>query len=273
MIRTIIVDDESNILKELEENLKRIEDIALEGAFTDSLAALQFVMAHEVDMLVLDIEMPKINGIELAESARKVKEKIQTIFVTGYSKYAFEAFGTDALSYLMKPYTFNELNAAVDKVRIMLTGIENRKEEKTVKVQTFGKFEVLYNGKNIAFSSRKAKELLAVLVDSQGGAVTMENVIGCLWEERSINEATKALYRKVVSRMRATLNEAGCGDIVIYRKGQLAVNADAIDCDYYRALKRDEKNADMFLENYLEEYSWAEERNGLLTNYLQRGKW
>ena len=272
MIRTVIVDDESIILKELENNLQKMEDVTLEGAFTDTLMALQFVITHEIDMLILDIEMPKINGLELAESARKLNRNIQIIFATGYSQYAIEAFNADALSYLMKPYTLHELKMAVDKARIMLAGIESKEKEKAIRVQTFGKFEVFYNGKNVAFSSKKAKELLAVLVDSQGGGVTMETAINCLWEDRNLNEATKALYRKIVSRMRATLNEAGCGDIVIYRKGQMAVRADLIDCDYYRALNRDEKSLSMFLENYLEEYSWAEERNGLLTSYLMARK-
>lgn len=270
MIRTVIVDDESYILTELEYSLKKIEDVTLEGAFTDALAAMQFVMGHKVDMMILDIEMPKITGIELAESVKKINWNMQIIFVTGYSKYSLEAFQVNALSYLMKPYTFSELRTAVDKARVMLKGLESGNKEKAVRVQTFGKFEVFYNDKNVVFSSRKAKELLAAIIDGRGGGVTMETVINRLWEERSLDSKVRALYRKTVSRMRETLEGAGCGYILEYYKGQIAVKPGEIDCDYYNFLEGDEKSMAMFWENYLEEYSWAEERNGLLLNHLKK---
>lgn len=269
MIRTVIADDEKNILEELGWNLEKIDDVVVEGAFTEPLEALQFVMSHEVDLLILDIEMPKINGIELAGALKKVNENIQIIFATGYSRYAIEAFRTNALSYLMKPYDFSELKDAVDKARIMLKGIWGEEKEKMVCVQTFGKFEIFHNGKKVDFNSRKSKELLAVLVDNQGAMVTMEFAISRLWEGNNLNDKTKALYRKAVSKMREALNEAGCGDIVIYRRGQLAVNTELFECDYYKLLKKDKKSINMFMGNYMEDYYWAEERNGLLVNYLK----
>lgn len=267
MIRTVIVDDETHILDELKQYLSKIEDVNLLGAYTNPLDALHFVMGNDVDMAILDIEMQKINGIEFADSLKKMNNSIQVIFVTGYDQYAMEAFRTNAIAYLLKPYTFNELCSAIEKVRIMLRGLKNEEKEKYIYIQTFGKFEIFSNGKRIEFANRKAKELLALLTDKRGGMVTMEFAINCIWEGKPLDDKSKALYRKAVSELRKGLNNAGCGDIVTYQRGQLALRTSMVKCDYYEVLDTG-KGSGLYGGNYLEDYSWAEERNGLLARYI-----
>lgn len=269
-MRTVIVDDEKSILEELKWNLEKIEGVHIVGVFSDSLSALQYVLVNEIDLLVLDIEMPRISGIELANSLKETNCNAQVIFATGYSRYAMEAFRADAISYLMKPYSFEELKEAVEKARIMLNGIVDKKKEQGIVVQTFGKFEIFCEGKKVGFYGRKSKELLALLVDSQGGTVTMEYAISHLWEGSNLNEKTKALYRKAVSKMREALNKAECGKIVIYQRGQMSLKRELLECDFYKVLEGDKKSANMFMGNYLEDYYWAEERNGILTSYLEK---
>ena len=84
----IVVDDEINILADIKRNLLEIEGIECRGAFLSSLDALKFVHKNTVDLAVLDVEMPGMNGIELASMMKDVQPDIQFIFITGHEDYA-----------------------------------------------------------------------------------------------------------------------------------------------------------------------------------------
>ena len=73
-------------------------------------------MEVRVDVMFLDISMPKTNGMQLAEALHKLKNPPQVVFVTAYSEYALDAFGVDATDYLMKPVETDRLAQALDKI-------------------------------------------------------------------------------------------------------------------------------------------------------------
>lgn len=113
-IRTLLVDDEYLALNVLEGYLQRLEDIEVVGKIREPLAALALLGREPVDLLFLDIQMPRLTGTELL---RALARPPVTIFTTAYGEFAVEAFGLDAVDYLPKPYSFERLLQALHKAR------------------------------------------------------------------------------------------------------------------------------------------------------------
>ena len=113
-MNVICVDDEKPILENFKSKVKDIpENIHLE-LFQSPKAALEWVELHPTDVAFLDMEMPQMNGIELATELKKLDRDIRIIFVTAYEQYALDAFRVDALGYLLKPYTKEEIRKNTD---------------------------------------------------------------------------------------------------------------------------------------------------------------
>lgn len=113
-IRTIIIDDELDcvrILKlELQQNCENVEVIA---ACTDSAIGLLKIKELKPDLVFLDIEMPRMNGLQLLEQLDEITFAL--VFVTAYDRYAVQAFRYSAIDYLLKPVDIEELLEAVQK--------------------------------------------------------------------------------------------------------------------------------------------------------------
>lgn len=116
MIRSIVVDDELPAREELIYNLQSFKDIKIIGEASHGIEALELNRRLEPDLMFLDIEMPKINGIDVA---RKVLEETHIpfiVFVTAYEEYALEAFEVNAIDYILKPISKERLSRGMKKI-------------------------------------------------------------------------------------------------------------------------------------------------------------
>ncbi len=135
-----------------------------------------------------------------------------------------------------------------------------------VSIRTFGHFDVFVNGKAVIFQSKKAKEMLAVLVDRQGGFVEANEMVGYLWENDPSNKASKARCRQTAARMNRTLEEYGIGYIVENTNGKRRVIPEMVECDYFNYMTEREKYQHLFTGSYMADYSWGEYTLGSLEN-------
>ena len=110
----IIVDDEPLAVRLLESYVEKTPDLELMASFTDSITAINAVKAQKPDLLFLDIQMPNIDGMELAHS---LPEETRVVFTTAFKEYAFESYEVNALDFLLKPIRYNKFLAAVEKAR------------------------------------------------------------------------------------------------------------------------------------------------------------
>jgi DNA-binding NarL/FixJ family response regulator len=126
MLRTILVDDERPALNALNHLLKEYPDIEITGAFTRIDQAMELIRNDgSIDLLFLDIDMPKINGIAAAREIQEFQSKIAIVFVTAYQHFAVEAFEVNAVDYIMKPVSKKRLDKTMDRVaQIILAGDE-----------------------------------------------------------------------------------------------------------------------------------------------------
>ena len=113
----IIVDDEPLAVRLLVSYVEKTPDLELLASFTDSITAINAIKAQKPDLLFLDIQMPNIDGMELAHS---LPEETRVVFTTAFKEYAFESYEVNALDFLLKPVRYNKFLSAVEKARKQL---------------------------------------------------------------------------------------------------------------------------------------------------------
>lgn len=114
MITCIAVDDEPLALKQLSGYIKRTPFLQLSGEFHSAYEASAFLENHSVDLIISDINMQDVNGMQFIKSLDNLP---LVIFSTAYEEYAVESFRIDAIDYLLKPYGYNEFLKAATKAR------------------------------------------------------------------------------------------------------------------------------------------------------------
>lgn len=145
---------------------------------------------------------------------------------------------------------------------------EEQGEEGRVSIRTFGYFDVFVGERPIAFRSKKAKELFALLTDRRGGFVTSEEAIGFLWEEEPVSPVTLARYRKVALRLKNTLEEYGISEVMESVDGKRRIVPERVRCDLYDYLSGRKEHARLFKGSYLANYSWGENTLAELTGEM-----
>jgi len=137
----IITDDEPLAVRLLESFVTKTPDLQLLGSYTDSVEAIAAVKEKQPNLLFLDIQMPDINGMELAHM---VPQETRIIFTTAFQEYAFESYEVSALDFLLKPIRYGKFLAAVEKARQWFgltaaaeaaTSAENTQQQGTTETQ------------------------------------------------------------------------------------------------------------------------------------------
>ena len=113
----VIIDDEPAAIDVLKFHLSNIPFVVLKKTFRDPLDALEYLQQHTVDLIFLDINMPKLSGINFPNF---LQNPPLIIFTTAYSEYALESYELKAVDYLLKPIEFNRLLQAVMKAKQLL---------------------------------------------------------------------------------------------------------------------------------------------------------
>lgn len=116
-LRTLIVDDEALAVERLQILCARLPGLSLAGTATDGAAALRLVEALEPDLLLLDIAMPGLGGLEVARALDGRQKRPAVIFCTAFDHFAVAAFDVAAVDYLLKPIAPERLERAVARVR------------------------------------------------------------------------------------------------------------------------------------------------------------
>ncbi len=257
-MRVIYVDDEQPALDNFRFTVAGFQEIEELQLFQSGEEAIQYASSHIVDVAFLDIEMPGLHGIILAQKLQEINQNIRVIFVTAFSQYAMEAWDADAVGYVLKPYTAEEIQKELRKC-----GYKPLPSQQVV-IQTIPTLAIFVNGKAVQISGNKVREMFALLVDHGEQGITAGEGIAYLWPEREENVNTKSLFRMTYKRMTNALKEAGIGHIVASYGNRRYICMDQVDCDLYRIFAGDPYAIRKYAGQYLREYSWAEERNGQL---------
>ena len=114
MLRCVIVDDEPLAVKMLESYVMKTEFLKLVGSWNDPLEALKFIQENKPELAFFDIQMPDLDGLELAAM---IPSETRVVFATAFKEYAFDSYGVDALDFLLKPIRYQKFLEAAVKAR------------------------------------------------------------------------------------------------------------------------------------------------------------
>jgi two-component system response regulator AlgR len=126
-LRTLLVDDEPLAIERLQILCARLAGLHLVGTATDGESALRLVAALKPDLLLLDIAMPGLDGLAVADAVEKLEPKPAVIFVTAFNQFAVAAFDVAAVDYLLKPVAQERLERAIGRVRARGAASPDRK--------------------------------------------------------------------------------------------------------------------------------------------------
>jgi DNA-binding LytR/AlgR family response regulator len=122
-LKTLIVDDEPIARKVLREELELIRDVEVIGEAADGAAALQEIASRQPDLVLLDLEMPAMGGLDVVRQLKHGQHVPVIVIVTAYDQHALQAFEAGAIDYLLKPVGQERLTQAVERAR-RLTGAQ-----------------------------------------------------------------------------------------------------------------------------------------------------
>ncbi|WP_460219148.1 LytR/AlgR family response regulator transcription factor [Psychroserpens sp. MEBiC05023] len=129
MIEAIIIDDEPKAIELLEHYCERSNDIYCKKSFRNPIEALEFIENNHPQLIFVDINMPKLSGIQLA---KLIPSDSHVVFTTAYPEYAVESYNLNATDYLLKPILYHRFLKAVHKVLELKTQ-QRELQQKTVK--------------------------------------------------------------------------------------------------------------------------------------------
>lgn len=245
-MKIIVVDDEMSALHVFLNEIIEEQNVEYKFYRDDEVAILNYVAKNGVDAAFLDVNMPNVNGIELAQKLIQIAPALKLIFITGLSiteKDLPESVREHTLGFMYKPYN-------VQTLMRLLSLIENKK--RILKVEMFDTFDCFIDNKNVRFSSAKSKELFALLIAYNGKTLTMSDAISQLWPDGDV-EKCKILYRDAVWRLRKTLRDIDV-NCIEWRRASLSLNKSLISCDYWQYLLTGKGN---YRGEFCKSYDWS----------------
>lgn len=248
----LLVDDDASALSEAKELFRAVLPEAAVFAFSDGEAALSCAEETAFDIAVLETTGTP-DGITLARRLQERRERIDLIFCTASKKYTMEALSLYCSAYLIKPLTPSALRSALAHLRYSVLSPEKR-----IRFQCFGSFEAYFNGKPIHFKYSKTKELLAYLVDRNGAEAATREIMAVIFETDK-----ESYFANLRMDLLGTFRALGESDIILHSRGKLALNKDAVSCDYFDFLEG--KNSS-FRGEYMSQYSLGEYTCAMLKN-------
>lgn len=247
-MKILLVDDEQLQLIRLQ---KAVEDALQEEAeihsFSNSAEAAEQGKSQAFDIAFLDIEMPRLNGIQLAKRLKASHPKINIVFVTAYDQYALDAHRLHASGYVTKPVSKQKI---LDELQNLRNPIEVPSSS-ALQIKCFGNFEVFHQGHPLDFSYKKSKELFAYLVDREGAAINVNELNAVLWEEDH-----PSYLRNLIADIQSTLKRIGAGDVFVKRHNECYLDVDKVDCDAYQYKKGNPDAIRAYRGEYMNQYSW-----------------
>lgn len=157
-LRLFLVDDEHSAIRRLARALEGIEDVAIVGIANDGEEALEKLSKVDADIVFLDIEMPRLNGVELARRLRR-RSTAQIVFVTALSEWAVEAFELEAADYVLKPVQDDRIVEAIARARRRIA------EANVLRDKAGPGFPHSFDDENKAFWIPKGNSKVRVFVD------------------------------------------------------------------------------------------------------------
>lgn len=210
------------------------------------LDTLTYLKENDVDGVFISMNLASISGIVLAESLIEIRRDLKIVFIGKAKDIQFpDQLKENILGVCEKPLVLREIESYLKCMQSY--------KKKRIYINTFGSFDIFVDQKIVRFPSAKSKELLALLITYNGKSLYMSDAICHLWPDKDIERA-KRLYRDAVWKLRKTLLEYNINYIMEFKRAQLFLHKENINCDYWEYLKQDNAS---YTGVFLPSYDWS----------------
>ncbi len=226
-LQAIIVDDELLALKNLEVHLRAIGGIEIVGSYQNPQLAYEAICQSKPDIVFLDIEMPVLTGIELADKLHDIVPDTSVVFITAYNMFAIQAFELNAVDYILKPIIRNRLEKTITRIlrRYKDSSIAEKKQPSKlpypILIRCFQSLQIEYTGepsviKTFQWKTSKAQEVFAYFLYQNNQPVRKDYLIDQFFPNVDYNRGSTQLYttiyqiRKALREYRDILSLQNC---------------------------------------------------------------
>lgn len=278
----IVVDDEPKTAAEICSLADKTGILQVTGKFSDPSKALESVKWLRPDAAMVDIEMPGMNGIDLANEILRISPKTQIVFITGWDQYAVKAFELNALDYLLKPVKPERFALMAERIRKQ---VAERQPENKLKIQVFDKLEVTIGGTPVKWQRTKSAELFAYLLMNHGEYIHKDTLLDVLWQDYRTIKALPILQTSVC-KIRQIFSTMSHQVELDYSASRYCLLIRDAECDYFsveqaiydykpssmETFAAVEKACDLFNKGFLTQqgYLWSMEKDEQLRQSLIR---
>lgn len=205
-MKVILVDDEPLALKYLERQLLKLNTMSIDviGTYTNPFEGRNEILTRNVDIVFLDISLPELSGIELAEQLLEQKPHLCIVFVTGYHEYAVTAFELNAVDYIVKPVQIDRLAKTMERLRSRIVSKPEETTEPHRKIRMTMFRQVMIEQPNepgqfamLHWRTTRAQEVFIYLLQHRGQLVRKSALIDMLWPEFDMDKAYPQLYTAI----------------------------------------------------------------------------
>jgi two-component SAPR family response regulator len=200
VLRAILIDDESLALDFLELQINKLDGIEVIGKYTFFRVEEHTKLLQDIDLVFLDIEMPEVNGLELAELISEVNEDIEIIFVTAFNEYAVQAFELNALDYLLKPVRLERLKNTYERIeKRRSTSPKKASPTNEVMIKLGGEpgFYTNNERQHVTWRTTKTRELFLYLLHHRGQTIRKDFLTDYFWSNLDVERANAQMYTAI----------------------------------------------------------------------------
>jgi len=199
-----LIDDEQPCLDEMTWSLKQYHNIEVAGADTDPQEALSSIVLNRPDAVFMDIDMPKLHGLELALHIQEQCPGAVIVFVTAYAQYALEAYKAHPMDFLLKPVRRARLDDCIAHLYKQYALLHPEGKKNSLYIRCFGMLE-LECDVEIKWGTRRVKELMLYLISRNGSPATRVELLEVLFGGQEDKNTVHNLYMTIY-RLRSLLD-------------------------------------------------------------------
>ncbi|MFF2886379.1 response regulator [Paenibacillus sp. NPDC057967] len=212
-MRVILIDDERLALDYMAYQLADLPEIEIIGQHIDPLEGKEQIIQNDVDIVFLDIHLPEISGLELAEQLLEKKPYLSIVFVTAYDDYAVRAFELDALDYIVKPVLKERLLKTIKRLKERRESVgDEKRQASSIRIKLFRQAEIgagSHPYELMHWRTAKAQELFLYLLLHRKELVRKSTLIDLLWPDAEESEKVYAQLYTTVYHVRKGLSGLG----------------------------------------------------------------
>ena len=245
----LVLDHTLSLCRELPQKLEAV-------GFLSAEEALVWLENHKPDLALLDLNLPKMDGLLLASKLKEHDPDTRVIFMTGYSRFVAQSSQVHVPGYLLKPVGSSQLEEAIDST------LSHASQENLpcahLYFRTFGSFDLLKDGVPVSFPSVQSKELLALLIHCLGGSISYAEAFRFLFHTANYSGLLQHIQlRKVIHSLRAVLKSCGAGKALEAPGNTLRIRPSDLSCDLFRFVEGDVAAVNCYRGIYMAPYPWA----------------